>query len=161
MQPAPVARPSARVLVIDDFDRLLLFSAGDLSNGTLRWFTPGGGVRMGESHEDAAVREVHEETGLADITLGREVWRGHPWIMVRDGVTYEVRQRYFLARVAAFKIDTSGFEEVEKAAITGHHWWTVAELFATDDVLRPAGLPQLLARLLNDGPPREPVAVAG
>jgi hypothetical protein len=87
--------------------------------------------------------------------------RGRPWIAVWGGVAYEVRQRYFLARVPAFAIDTSGFEEFEKANVTGHCWWTAEELATTTDVLRPAGLPQLLAQLLADGPPDRPITVDG
>lgn len=159
--PQPIPRPSARVLVVDDSDRLLLFSSRNEHDGSTRWFAPGGGVKPGENHQQAALRELREETGLTDVNLSREVWRGRPWIAVWDGVTYEVRQRYFLARVPTFEIDTSGFEEAEETSLTGHRWWTVEELAATTDLLRPAGLPELLAQLFTDGPPNRPIIVDG
>jgi hypothetical protein len=53
------------------------------------------------------------------------------------------------------------FEEIEKAVITGHRWWTPAELAATSDMLRPVELPELLASLLTDGPPDRPITVDG
>lgn len=146
---------------MDDSDRLLLFSSRNQSDGSNRWYAVGGGVEPAESHEQAALRELREETGLADVTLGPEVWRGRPWITVRDGVSHEVRQRYFLARVSRFEIDTSGFEDTERASVTGHRWWTVNELTATTDLLRPARLPRLFARLLAEGPPAHPISMAG
>ncbi len=157
----PVPRPSARVLLLDEVDRLLLFSSENPQDGSRRWYAVGGGVEPGETHEQAALREVREETGLTDVILGPEVWRGQPWLAVWNGVTYEVRQRYFVARVRGFEVDTSGFEAFEKANVTGHRWWTLQELSSTTDLLRPAGLPKLLARLLAEGPPAEPVPVAG
>jgi 8-oxo-dGTP pyrophosphatase MutT (NUDIX family) len=117
---ALVSRPSARVVLIDDTDRLLLFSSRSRHDGTTRCYTPGGGLRPGESHRHAALRELREETGLTGVTLVPQVRRGRPWTRVRDGVTYKIRQRYYLVRAPAFEIDTTGFEDVEKATITGH-----------------------------------------
>ena len=57
----PRFRPTARLILLDPADRVLLFSAEDPRSRV--WFTPGGGVHRGESLEAAAVRELAEETG--------------------------------------------------------------------------------------------------
>ena len=150
-----------RVLLVDESDRLLLFCSGTESGGSLRWYTVGGGVEQGESLQAAALREVREETGLTELTLSSEVWTGRPWQAVRDGVVYEICQHYYMARVLPFTIDTSAFEDFERAMVTGHRWWTLDELRATSDILRPAGLPDLFGRLLVEGPPAHPLSVDG
>jgi 8-oxo-dGTP pyrophosphatase MutT (NUDIX family) len=156
-----LTRPSARVLLFDDADRLFLFCSGYRADGTLRWYSPGGGLEPSETHEEAAKRELHEETGLTELTLSREVWRGRPWVAVREGVEYLVEQRYFMARVLAFDISSADLKALESTHITGYRWWTTAELSATTDILRPDGLADLVTRLLTDVPPDRPITVDG
>lgn len=49
---------------LDESERVLLV----LGRGSTRWSLPGGGRECGESYEDAAIREVREETGI-DCTV--------------------------------------------------------------------------------------------
>jgi 8-oxo-dGTP pyrophosphatase MutT (NUDIX family) len=52
--------PSVAALCRDESDRLLLVRQADSG----RWSTPGGVIEPGEGPEQAATREVYEETGL-------------------------------------------------------------------------------------------------
>jgi len=85
--------------MIDDQDRVLLFRGEDPMNTDLRfWFPPGGGIEPDETPEDAARREVYEETGLADFDLGPHIWnRRH--LFWFDGLHTDIREVWFLARV--------------------------------------------------------------
>jgi len=58
----PILRPAARVLVIDEQSRLLLFrlNTGDRDV----WIVPGGTVEPGETPEQTASRKLWEETGI-------------------------------------------------------------------------------------------------
>ena len=63
----PIPRVSARVLPVSpDGEVLLLQDRDPAERDVLRWGTIGGAVDPGESLEEAAVREMHEETGLID-----------------------------------------------------------------------------------------------
>ena len=146
---APVRR-SARVLLLDASDRVLLFRGGDPSNpgaGTW-WFTPGGGVDDGESLVEGAVRELFEETGLrcAAADLGEPV---HDEQSEFDfaGRRFTQHSTFFVLRVPTHEVDTSGFEELEASSIVEHRWWAREELRATPEVVYPRELGALLDRV--------------
>lgn len=63
---ARAIRPSASAVIFDRRGRILLQQRSDGG----QWGLPGGGVEIGESVADAAVREVREETGLR-VTVRR------------------------------------------------------------------------------------------
>ena len=70
----PASRRASRVLLMGPEQQLLLFLARDSSRpGHHWWVTPGGGLQIGESFEEAASRELHEETGLR-VPIGQWVW---------------------------------------------------------------------------------------
>lgn len=59
---------SAGILAIDN-EKVLLIKRGNDPNKGL-WSIPGGMVKLGESPEEAAIREFREETGLDAIIEG-------------------------------------------------------------------------------------------
>lgn len=147
----PIHRCAARVLLVDGRDRLLLFRGRDPGRPQVApyWFTLGGGLDPGESAVEGAVRETREETGLL-LTPADMV--GPIWHEVTEfpfeGVVYRQDQDFFLARVDAWTVDVSAFEEVETRSIDMHRWWTVAELAQTTEIYYPVELPALLRRAL-------------
>lgn len=151
----PFIRPGVRVVLIDENERVLLF-AGTGGDGSRFWFPPGGGIEPGESAEAAARRELREETGLPDVELAGEFGRRRH-ILSWGGVTYDLRERWFLARVAPFEIDLGGLTGAECAMIADHRWWTLDELDGTDERLVPANLAPLVRSLLRDGLPEQPI----
>lgn len=68
-------RIGARGLLLDQHDRVLLIHARDPDDpGHHWWELPGGGLDDGETLEQAATREVAEETGIHLDQLGPLVW---------------------------------------------------------------------------------------
>ncbi|MFU8871183.1 NUDIX hydrolase [Micromonospora sp. SL4-19] len=148
-------RRAARVLLVDASDRVLLFAGTDPGRpGHAYWFTPGGGLKPGESTAEGAARELAEETGLrlAPAALGAPVW-SETVEFPFDGVWYRQEQEFFLLRVPSWEVDTAGFDEIERASVSGHRWWPVAELAATAERYYPPDLPDRLTRALAGGAP--------
>lgn len=65
---------------------------GDHEGGT--WSFPGGHVEYGESPEQAAIREVAEETGLELINMRREGWHNTLFDSGKQYITIYFSGRY-------------------------------------------------------------------
>lgn len=158
---AQATRDTARVLLVDGRERVLLFRFpvhADRPDSGCMWITPGGGVHPGETLVAAAVRELREETGLSltEAELGPPVARSSgEWTW--KGRRYLAVDTFFFARVAAMTVDTTGFEALERSLFDGHRWWTRSEIDAATELVLPLGLRPLLDRLLAGERPDPPV----
>lgn len=142
---SPVNRLTSRVLLFDRDNHVLLFltKAPDTS-GIARWLTPSGGVDPGESHAEAAIRELFEETGLEGIDLGTSVW-AHDFVVEWDDADHDTgHAEFYTAVVDRFEPSNAHWTEDEKIDVLEHKWWSLAELIATDDPYEPAELVNLV-----------------
>ena len=143
----------------DPEGRVLLFS-GQERDEVRWWFTPGGGVHRGETLEAAAVRELFEETGFkcTESELGPVVATSSGlWFAGESGKLYLGAYSFFFLRVSGTELNTDGQEDLERSVITGHRWWSVADLRATTDRILPPELADLMERLLRGDIPERPI----
>lgn len=155
-----VERAAARIVLLDPEDRILLQQIrADENHARTTWITPGGALDPGETHREAALRELREEVGQAAVALGPCVWvREHEFEF--RGTRYRQRERFFLARTDSSAIDTSGLEPIEVEIVLGHRWWKLHEIEgARETVFAPRLMALFLAPLIERRIPERPIDV--
>lgn len=136
-------RPSSRLIVISPENHVLLFNfyhKHDSLNGKAYWATPGGGLEPNESYEQAALRELFEETGLTRRTAGPQVASRTFPMMLPSGENVLAEERFFIINADKSDIDRSGWSNNEKEVICNHHWWSLEELRQTNEIIFPLDL---------------------
>lgn len=141
-------RQSARLLIVDPQGRLLLFRYADGRTPPF-WATPGGQLLPGETYEQAAVRELAEETGF-NAPLGPLVRTREEVFAAGDVDTARWTEHYFIVLAPGGNVDPSGWTEEERRNIVASHWWSLADLRSAGEPVLPTWLPEALASVLAD-----------
>lgn len=136
-------RLASRVVLIDERNRVLFCRGVDPSTGVVFWVMPGGGLDDGETFEDAARREVYEETGLL-VTPGPCVWhRRHQ--LVWSGRDVDQFEKFFVASTGQVS-EIHG--EKPDGYVTECRWWSLEEIIASEEDFVPRRVAEFLPEIL-------------
>jgi ADP-ribose pyrophosphatase YjhB (NUDIX family) len=158
MNQEPPVRYSCRVVLIDAADRLLLLQY-QLNDGRAVHVPPGGQPEEGESLEDAALRELWEETGLRIARLGPLVWiSNNVYPLGPNGELFTSVEHFWVCRVEAHDIGAHLNPDVfERSSIQSNRWWSLPEIEASGDIFAPRRLAELLEPILQGHFPSQPI----
>ena len=153
---APELRHVSRVLIADPLDRVRLLHFR-LRDGRDVWIPPGGGEELGETAEEAAVREVREETSIVLTDPMRLVWLHRIHYFQRD-----VLESYFFVRVAATPSVVLEPVPGGPADLLEYRWWTCAEIADAEPEIAftPREIAGRLGPLLAGSLPVVPIEIA-
>lgn len=150
-------REAVRALVIDGDQRVLLVRF-DFPNAAPRWALPGGGIDAGETPHQALCRELLEEVGLEDPTIGGHIWNRLHIVPFHNGQFDGQREQVFEVRVPAGFEPQPHFtwEQLNAEYVFDMRWWNLEDLERTNEVLVPGDLKALVRSVLEHGAPPEP-----
>src|ERR1700759_3783045 len=133
-------RKATRAIVVAP-DRAILLLYTQPREGRGFWMTPGGGLEPGESDEQGLRRELREETGLEELTLGPLLARRHLFFGSGERRTLQTEHIYLVEHE---RFEPVMHDQKEARYVTAFRWWPLAELETTEERIAPRTLPQIV-----------------
>ena len=149
MSEAPLrrVRRAARVVLTGPDGRVLLFRYTAEGFDPF-WILPGGECDPEEEFDEAATRELLEETGIRarPEPLDHVVEAEYNYL----GEPVKSLEHFFHHRTAYAEIDTSGHTALERRVMREHRWFVLEELREWHETIYPLNLARLLARIAGE-----------
>ncbi|MCY7413672.1 MAG: NUDIX domain-containing protein [Salinibacterium sp.] len=133
------------MLLFDETGRTLLFlQYGKSRQVPPRWITAGGGVDPGETHDQAALRELFEETGLVIESINPP-FRDEDFVPDQRWHPYQTGHwAWYVVHTARFEPARDGWTDEEIADVVDWRWMTADELEADENEFEPPDLAEII-----------------
>ncbi len=152
MKDGIIHRNAVRALLISPEIEILMMQIRNPETAHCFWITPGGGLFEKETPETGLRRELAEEVGLQNFTLGPLVWkRQHTFNWA--GTRYCQREHIYAVRTERFvPIITDAYEAdfVEQFC-----WWTLPDIERSVEDFTPRSIVEIVRNYIENGPPGE------
>ncbi len=157
-------RHAVRVLLINDNKILLMrVNAMDIDDADGKrnrqfWCTIGGGIDQDETVQNAALRELYEETSLDAnaVELGPIVWLSDIHLKLRGTLT-QLKEQYIVARTTHHSVRLHAPTTEEQQVVKELRWFMLEDVKRCPDVIFPVLLSDYLPDILADRYPTEPI----
>lgn len=149
-------RNTVRALILHQ-NKLLLMRIEDCDVRSIRghksssfWLTVGGKVEDGETVEQAALREIYEEAGIAqeNVELGPIVWFHEHNLILKEQATH-FRESYIVAQTIQQDVSLLNPTEDERNTVKEFRWFSLQELHENKERVLPLFLKGYLPAIID------------
>lgn len=131
-----LVRNTVRIVLLNHKDELLLMhiddprtrSIGNKYNGSF-WVTIGGQIEINETVQEAAVRELFEETGIKrnEVNFGKIIWL-RELDLIMYGKPYHIKEKYIAARTNKITVSTTNLTKDEIGVVKKIEWFSLQDI---------------------------------
>lgn len=126
------------------------------------WCTIGGGIEKDESIQQAALREIYEETGIIGehIEFGPIVWHQKIEVVLKGTPTI-LSEDFIVAKTNISEVHLKNVTIDERAVVRDLVWFSHKDINDSKDVIFPQSLADYLPDILANKYPRTPLRIDG